>query len=193
MRIVLPLIAALALSTSAAMAADTAAMRPPMHKQWMQQRHARWCENLYPRAVGKIAYLEAKLKLTSQQKPLFERWKSVRLASVKAHAKQCSSMTPPGPGIMAKLNLEQRMLEARLSDIKAERPSLKALVASLSDNQQRILEREAMKARHHRFDMMRHGFHHRGWGHHRGMRHGMWHGKNHGMGRGAPPPAAPAQ
>jgi len=190
MRIVLPFIAVLALSAPAALAADAPAPGPMHHMQmdkgWAHKHHDRWCKDIYPRAVGKIAYLEAKLGLTPQQKTLFERWKRVKLAAVKEHADQCTTMKPPGPGIMARLDVEQQMLEARLSDIKAERPSLKALVASLNDNQQRILEREAMKARRHGFEMMQHGFHHRGWGHDRGMgRH---------MGRGAPPPPpAPAQ
>jgi hypothetical protein len=185
-RIILPLLAALALSAPA-LAAGTAAPSHPMHGDgdMMRKHHGDMCQDLYPGAVGRLAYLETKLALTAQQKPLFERWKSVRLASVKAHADKCAAMTPPEPGIMQHLKMEQAMLEARLADIRAETPALQALVASLNDDQQKLLEREAMKARHHGMEMM--GHHMRGMGHH--MK-GMGHHRHHGGGDAPPPPPA---
>jgi hypothetical protein len=166
-RIFLPLMASLMLSASAAPAGDTtppaaAGHRMHMSQEDMAKHHTEMCTNLYAHAVGKLAELEARLQLTSVEKPLFERWKNVRLASAKAHAEKCGTFTFPGrdASIMDKLKLEQSMLETRLADLKAETPSLQALADSLTKDQQRILERAAMKAHHERMEFMGH-MHHR--------------------------------
>ena len=192
-RIVLPFIAALALSAPAALAADTAAVPMPMAKNFKQERHDRFCQEIYPRAVGKLAYLETKLDLTASQKPLYERWMKVKLSSAKAHADQCMAMNPQRRDIMERLDVEQMMLETRLADIKAEKPSLKALVASLNDDQQKTLAREAHKARGaaHHFLGRFHDRHAGRMGHGRGFGPGM--GQGNGRGMEPSPQEAPAQ
>ena len=172
-RIVLPFIASLALMASAAIAenAPPPGGQMPMHmdRDQMHKHHGQMCQDRYPHAVGNMAYLETKLALTAAQKPLFERWKSVRLASVKAHADKCAAMTRPEPGIMEHFQMETAMLETRLADLRAEMPALEALVASLSEEQQKTFEHAAMEARHEGMEMM---------GHH--MRGGDRMGRHHG-------------
>jgi LTXXQ motif family protein len=159
-----PFLAALALSASAALAQD--APTPPaqgpmmrMHhfdKADMEKFHARMCSDHYARAVGQMAYLETKLALTDVQKPLFNRWKNIRLAAAKSHSANCATMQRPGPdaSIMEHVDRETAMLERRLADLKAERPALETLVKSLTPDQQNELKRAAMHARHERFAMM---------------------------------------
>jgi hypothetical protein len=129
-----------------------------MNKDFMAKHHAEMCTGLYARAVGKMAELEVKLALTSTQKPLFERWKSVRLASVKTRSEQCAKIEFPHPGasILDGVKLETRLLETRLAALKAETPALEALVKALSPEQQQILQRNARQRLHERFDMMEH-------------------------------------
>src|SRR5215467_10076348 len=45
----------------------------------MAAQMKRMCEDRYAREAGCLAYLEARLKLTSAQQPLFARWKDVSL------------------------------------------------------------------------------------------------------------------
>ena len=101
-RIIVPFIASLAFCASAAMA-QNAPTPPPapvakhmghgpwhMNKEDMAEHHAQMCSDLYARSVGGLAYIEIKLALTGKQKPLFDRWKRVKLASVRARADECA-------------------------------------------------------------------------------------------------------
>ena len=198
-RTVISFLASLALSASAALAQDAPPappaaqtmesahdpMRGPMHanKEEFAEHPAQKCSDIAPRAIGKLAYLEAKLALTDKQKPLFDRWKRVKLESVKAHANECATKTPRemDASIIDRLKMHEKMLKSRLADLQAEMPSIAALVASLSDEQKHALERT-----HEMFGG--HGMH--------GM-HGMMERMHHGHGDdnddNAPPPPPPAQ
>jgi len=161
-RTILAFLASAAFAGSAALAQDAPPPPAPMshrmhmNKEDMAKFHTQFCTGLYARAVGKMSELEVKLALTSQQKPLFERWKNVRLGSVKEHSEKCATMQFPGrnASIMDGVKLKTEMLEARLADLKAETPSLQALVNSLDKDQQQILKRAAMQVRHERQEFM---------------------------------------
>ena len=194
-RIIVPFIASLALSASAAMAQDAPTPPPApvaqhmghgpwhMNKEDMAEHHAQRCSDFYARAVGGLAYLETKLALTDSQKTLFERWKHVKLESVKARANDCATMAPRDmdASIIDRLKMHEKRMKARLADLQAEMPSLEALVASLSDEQKHALERT-----HDMFgERMRHGMH--------GMMERMHrHHDGHDNDDNAPPPP-PAQ
>jgi hypothetical protein len=185
LKFVVPVLAGLAFTGSAL--AQDAPQGPMPHRMQMSaedmsKHHADMCSNMYAGAVGKLATLEVKLKLTAAQKPLFERWKNIRLSSAKAHADKCGTMKMPDRdmSIIDGLKLHTMMLEARLADLKAETPSLEALVNALDKDQQETLKRAAMHAMHEREGMMHH-FMER----HDGMR-------GHGMGGMNPPPPPPA-
>ena len=148
-KLVVPFFASLALCASAAMAQDAPQAPPapaagqmgpgPMHmsKEDMAKHHARMCIDGYAHAVGELATLEAKLALAGEQKPLFESWKKVKLASAKARADECAVMKMPekDASIVEHLKLEEKMLNSRLADLRAELPALEALAGSLNDEQ----------------------------------------------------------
>src|SRR5947209_5298179 len=48
---------------------------PPPDREGQMRGGDEMCKNLYARKAGEIAFLEAKLKLTAGQQPLFARWK----------------------------------------------------------------------------------------------------------------------
>jgi hypothetical protein len=191
-RIIVPFIASLALCASAAMAQD-APQAPPaptaahmghgpwhMNKEDMAKHHAQRCSDRYAKAVGGLAYLETKLALTDRQKPLFERWKHVKLESVKARANDCATMAPRDmdASIIDRLKMQEKRIKARLADLQAEMPSLEALVASLTDEQKEDLERtHEMFGGHEMHGMMEH------------MHHGHGHGDDNDGDAPPPPPA----
>lgn len=181
LKFVVPVLASLAFAGTPALAQDAPQGHSmPMSDEDMSKHHADMCSNMYAKAVGGMAALEVKLKLTAAQKPLFERWKNVRLSSAKAHADKCGTMKMPDHdmSILDGLKLETTMLEARLADLRAETPSLEALVNALDKDQQETLERAAIHAMEGRMGMM-----HRFMERHEGMR-GMHHRRE-----GNPPPA----
>lgn len=182
-RFLIPILASAALA-GPALAQDAAATPPG--NAFMLKHHAEMCNNLYAHAVGKLAALEIELKLTASQKPLYERWRSVKLNHAKDHADKCATMTMPNRdmSIMDGLKLETAMLEARLADLKAQAPALQALVDSLNPDQQAIFKRAAVHAMHERAGHFM-GGHFMG---ERGMHRPMMDG-----GMVMPPPPPPAQ
>lgn len=161
------LAAALFLAAPAALAQD--APQPPKADKtdWaarMNERHAEMCSNHYAHAVGKFAELEVRLKLTSVQKPLFERWKNVKLTAVKANSQKCEDMKPLGrdASILDHRKRQIAMLETRLADLKAETPALEALVKSLDANQVNTLKRMGHDQRMMRMHMAERFMDHRG-------------------------------
>ena len=133
------------------------------------------CEDQYARAVGRSAYLEARLTLTGSQQQLFSAWRAVRLDIAKRRAGDCTDRSANQD--RADLNPVDRMarmedmLKKRITDLDAERPAFAALYNALSPDQRKALSPD-------RDGMMRRGM----WGHH-GMARGM-------MGPGARPNSA---
>jgi hypothetical protein len=133
----LPILAALAFSTSAALAEPAAPPSAPDRAAM----HSQMCVNHLAGVTGKLAALEVRLSLTAAQKSAFERWKQVKLAAARAESAKCTEMTPLGhdASIIEHRQRQIANLEARLADLKTETPALEALVRVLTPDQQRIL------------------------------------------------------
>lgn len=118
---------------------------PPLEKGQpdkaeMQRHFAEMCQDRVAHVTGDIAALEVKLALTEPQKPLFERWKKIKLNTTKA-----ADCTPPAegkPSLVDGLKHEEKMLRQRLDALRAELPALEALAASLSDEQKQVFGRQ---------------------------------------------------
>jgi hypothetical protein len=156
-RMFVPFVAAAMLCAPAALAenappppagqAGPMAPGKPMNKDDMAKMHARMCTDGYARAAGELTTVEIRLQLTAKQKPLFERWKAVKLTSAKTHADACAAMKLPdmdkakdkAPSLAEGLKMEEKHLQARLDELKAEQPALAALEAVLTDEQKGAL------------------------------------------------------
>lgn len=132
---------------------DGAGPGKAISKADMEKHHAQMCNGFYAHEVGALAELEVRLQLTATQKPLFEKWKAVKLSAAKSHSDACLSMKgpdmpppdaakaakPPVPSPAEGLKHEMQGLQDKLAEIKAELPALEALTASLSDDQKMAL------------------------------------------------------
>ena len=109
----------------------------------------RMCDDTYAREVGRLAYLEARLKLTSAEQPLFVRWKDVSLDIAKRRSADCGQQVAQRDrkehSVVDRMGREEDMLKKRIADLDAERPVLGALYNALSPEQ-----REALSPRHDR-------------------------------------------
>lgn len=103
----------------------------------------RMCEDRYAREVGRLAYMEARLKLTAAQQPLFARWKEVSLDIAKRRSADCgqrmSERDRKEHTIVDRMSREEEMLKRRIADLEAERPALGALYNALSPQQREAL------------------------------------------------------
>ena len=144
--------------------ADGAPMQHAWHKpnpEQMAAWHAERCKGHYARMAGKLAYLQADLSITDAQRGAFDQWKSVVLSSAKAHEDACLAHTADGQQPMHHDAVErnarmEKMLEARLAELKSERPALEAFYSSLTPEQKKEFDRaEAFGHRHgHRMGHM---------------------------------------
>ena len=118
------------------------------------------CEDGYAREVGAMAYIDARLELTAAQKPVFERWKQVKLGTAKRRAESCAAMERPRaserPSVVDRLAKREEMLKSELADVSAERPALEAFYKSLTPEQQREFTRAAQQRMMERGRMMAH-------------------------------------
>jgi Spy/CpxP family protein refolding chaperone len=105
-----------------------------------------------------MAFLEAKLSLTANQQPLFDRWKQVSLDVARQRQGDCASGEghKPGqrPNVVEGLNVEEARLKQRLANIDAEKPSLSAFYNSLTPEQKQEFTRTAMHRMEGRMHMM---------------------------------------
>jgi len=103
----------------------------------------RMCDDRFAREAGRMAYLEARLKLTPAQQPLFARWKEVSLDIAKRHGAACSQRLAGRDykerNIVERMGREEDMLKRRIADLDAERPVLSALYNALSAEQREAL------------------------------------------------------
>ncbi len=110
---------------------------PPPRPADMQRFASETCGSQTARIVIEINNLDTRMNLTAQQKTLFERWKAVKLNAAKS-----IDCTPPpmGPDMLVDaVKYEEKMLRQRHEEVKAELPSLQALVVSLNPRQKAIL------------------------------------------------------
>ena len=140
--------AAWAQTAPTAPAPQAAPGKPGEHARSMPDpaRAKEFCVSRYARAAGHLAYLEAKLDLTAAQKPLFQKWEQSVMGSAQKNRDACvtnASVTKPDtrPTILERETRMEKSLSEKLEALKAQRPALEALYASLTPDQQTQLNR----------------------------------------------------
>jgi hypothetical protein len=180
---VIPLLATTVLAGGIAVAATAQHTGPGRHNpQDMQQHRAEMCSNIYAGAVGRLAFLETKLSLSSSQTGAFNAWKNVKLSEAKEHSAKCSTMAMPDrdhmPSPLDHMAREEQMLKARLASLQSERPALTTLYNSLNDTQKKEFAMAGMRMHGGGFGGMHHGW----FGHRDGGRMGAHGPMGHGPG-----------
>ena len=166
---------------------------PDARQAMAEPRREQVCKFLYARKAGELAFLEARLSLSTNQAPLFTRWKQANLDVAKQRQSDCVARKRPKEArghrlsVVDRLALEEDLLKKRLADIEAERPALTALYAALTPAQKQELGQAGLHSMAGRMHMMLSMMDRP----HRGMGRGaMGHGP---MGEGpmGPPPEPP--
>jgi hypothetical protein len=152
--------AAWAQTAPTAPAPQAAPGKPGEHARTMPDpaRAKEFCVARYARAAGHLAYLEAKLDLTAAQKPLFQKWEQSVMSSAQKNRDACvtnvaAAKPDTRPTILDRETRMEKALSDKLDALKAQRPALEALFASLTPDQQAQLNRmgeEGGRMGHHR-------------------------------------------
>jgi hypothetical protein len=127
------------------------------NKEEMAAWHSQKCKDRYARAAGRLAYLEAALSLTDAQRGAYDNWRDAILSSAKARSDACLARTPDQADehdVLARTARMQKMLEAKLDELRSQRPALEALYQSLTPDQRKLLDRAADHLARHRIHRM---------------------------------------
>ena len=119
-------------------------MMHPMMQLSPQQR----CEERLARRAGMIAYTVAKLNLTPEQRPLWERLQGLLQAAADRERQLCASLKPAGERgqetVLDRVNRREQFLTARLQGLQQTRPALEQLYQALTPEQKAIIDHPMM-------------------------------------------------
>ena len=123
----------------------------PMHHNWHRHGHRGFmamapgdrCKEGYAREAGFLAYLGARLDLSAQQQPLWDKYHQAMLDSAGKQRQVCLdnvSATQADVSALQRRDHIEKFLTARLDALHATRPSLEALYQSLTPEQRALLD-----------------------------------------------------
>jgi hypothetical protein len=118
------------------------------HHGWehgrMAQSPQQACEDRIARHAGFAAYIAAKLDLTADQKPLWDKVQAAMQASADKERQVCSTLKPASERssetMIDRMNTRQAMLTAQLQGIQQVEPAVQALYQSLTPAQKAVLD-----------------------------------------------------
>jgi len=153
------------LSTSPIAFAQTASSVPPVparHQAESQgnEEHQRFCTERYARTAGRLAYLEARLELTAEQRPLWEKWHDAAISGAdqqRALCRQSPFGSDTRPTIVQRYAHFGQMTAARAQSLQTAQPALEALYQALSPEQRGVLDRPIGGHGHRHDGDRRHG------------------------------------
>jgi hypothetical protein len=115
----------------------------PMMRRMMAQRdpQERCTDRLAWRAAMR-AYAEAKLNLTPEQRPLWDRVQSAAQAEEQKERLLCASRKPGAETTLPdRMDRMQQFLSMRLEAVQSAKPAVQALYQALTPEQRTILDR----------------------------------------------------
>jgi len=116
--------------------------RGMMHHRMMHQDPQERCVDRLAWRAARRAYTEAKLNLTPEQRPLWDKVQSAAQAEEQKERQLCASLKPGTDStLLDRLDRRQQFLSARLEGLQAAKPSVQALYQALTPEQRAILDR----------------------------------------------------
>jgi LTXXQ motif family protein len=115
--------------------------RGMMHRMMMQRNPQERCEERLARRAAMRAYTEAKLNLTAEQRPLWDKVQSAAQAEEQKERQLCFGLKPGDETTMLdRLDRMQQFLSTRLEGVQAAKPSVEALYQTLAPDQRAIFD-----------------------------------------------------
>jgi hypothetical protein len=115
---------------------------PMMRHMMMRRDPQQWCIDRLARRAARLAYVQVKLNLTAEQRPLWDKVQSAAQAEGQKEAQLCASLKPGAePTVLDRMDRMQQFLSARIEALQSEKPAVQALYQALTPEQQAILNR----------------------------------------------------
>jgi hypothetical protein len=145
-----------ALSTSPLAFAQNAppgapAQARPQREAQGADEHQQACTERYAHIVARLAYLEARLELTAEQHPLWDRWRDAVISGADQQRALCRQSPFRGghPTIVERQAYFAQITAARAQALQRAQPALEALYQVLNPEQREVLDRPMNGHRHH--------------------------------------------
>lgn len=128
---------------------DGSGMGEPMMMRRMMMRHMMMmkgdpqerCTDRLAWRAARRAYVEAKLDLTAEQRPLWDNVQNVAKNEEQKERQLCAALKPGGsPTLLDRMDRMQQLLSTRLEGLQAAKPAVQALYQALTPEQQAILD-----------------------------------------------------
>jgi hypothetical protein len=129
-------------------AGDGPAPAKSWHRHFTRMRDPASAKNMciehFARSAGRIAYLEAKLQLSTDQQPLWNKWADATSAGNGTMRDDCIAAVPAKDTPKTALDRDstvEKLLSDKLDALKTARPALEALYQSLTPEQRVAFDR----------------------------------------------------
>ena len=123
-------------------------MHRMMHRT-MELSPPQRCEERLARRAGMIAYTVAKLKLTPEQRPLWDKLQGLMQAAGDKQHQLCVSLKQAGERsqetVLDRANRREQFLTAKLQAVQQTRPALEQLYQALTPEQKAIIDHPMMR------------------------------------------------
>lgn len=115
--------------------------REMWHRAMMRRDPQERCIDRLAWRAARLAYVEAKLDLTDQQRPLWDKLHSIAQGAQQKERQLCQSLKPDEElTALERMDRAQRFLSAKLDALQAAKPAVQSLYQSLSPEQKEIFD-----------------------------------------------------
>jgi LTXXQ motif family protein len=112
-----------------------------MHRMMMHRDPKERCEERLAWRAAMRAYTEAKLNLTPEQRPLWDKLQSAAQSEEQKERQLCETLKPGGDAtLLDRLDRMQQFLSTRLEALQSAKPSAQALYQALTPEQREIID-----------------------------------------------------
>jgi hypothetical protein len=112
-----------------------------MHRMMMHRDPKERCEERLAWRAAMRAYTEAKLDLTPEERPLWDRVESIAQSEQQKERQLCAVLKPGSDATMLdRLDRMQQFLSTRLEALQAAKPAVQALYQTLTPEQRAIFD-----------------------------------------------------
>jgi hypothetical protein len=119
-------------------------MHEMMMHRMMQASPQQRCEERLARRAAMVAYTVTKLKLTAEQRPLWDKLNATLQAAGDKQRQLCDALKASGePGqttVLDRLNRAEQRLSTRLDALRQIRPALEQLYQALTPEQKAVID-----------------------------------------------------
>ncbi len=102
------------------------------------------CEERLARRAGFVAYVGARLNLTAEQKPLWDKLQAATQAAQDKQRQLCTTLKPAAERgqetVLDRMSQREQMLSARLDGLRQVEPAAQALYQALTPEQKAIVD-----------------------------------------------------